>query len=155
MNGDVDRLGEWHVRHVRAVNVDARLVHERPIIVQLTSVTLHDDASADVRRLSGRLENGLRSVAVVRRDRQAARIDGQMKATSDERGHADATLNLTMVDCRPLPGSKWRSDLSSRWQADVADGLRRPTLVQGCAHAQAFGYEGTTWRPRAGGRVAS
>src|SRR5215831_3364136 len=53
-------------RHLRAVNADARLVRTSDrFIAQLTNVSLHDDASGyDVRKLTGRLEDGLRLVDV-------------------------------------------------------------------------------------------
>ena len=89
-------------RHLRAVNADARLVRTSDrFIAQLTNVSLHDDASGyDVRQLAGRLEDGLRLVDVTfAADRQAARINGRVKSTTDERGrHADVALDLATVD---------------------------------------------------------
>ena len=89
VNGDVDIVpAAGEARHLRAVNADARLVRTSDrFIAQLTNVSLHDDASGyDVRQLAGRLEDGLRLVDVTfAADRQAARINGRVKATTDER----------------------------------------------------------------------
>ncbi len=153
VNGDVDIVpAAGEARHLRAVNADARLVRTSDrFIAQLTNVSLHDDASGyDVRQLAGRLEDGLRLVDVTfAADRQAARINGRVKATTDERGrHADVALDLSSVDLVAFfEDPKWQTDLSlhADAHADAPASLDAATFtfkVAG-AHARALGYEGT------------
>jgi autotransporter translocation and assembly factor TamB len=153
VNGDVDIVpASGEARHLRAVNADARLVRTSDrFIAQLTNVSLHDDASGyDVRQLAGRLEDGLRLVDVTfAADRQAARINGRVKSTTDERGrHADVALDLATVDLQAFFNDpKWQSDLSlhADAHADAPASLDAATFtfkVAG-AHARALGYEGT------------
>ena len=118
VNGDAEIVPPSGVsRHLDGVNAEARLVRTSDhFIAQLVNVSLHDDATGyDVRKLTGRLEDGIARVDVAfAADRAASRVDGQLKATTDERGrHADVTLDLAAVDLQAFfEDPKWQSDLS-------------------------------------------
>jgi autotransporter translocation and assembly factor TamB len=154
VNGDVAIVPAGSAaRQLRAVNADGRLERSGGrFVIDLSSVTLHDDASGyDIRRLNGQLVNGVQTFdvafAAARNDSTiGGRAHGTMNGAAGS--EIDASADLARVDLQAFfSADSWRSDISIHADAkasvpgDGGDALVSFT-VKG-PRAAAFGYEGS------------
>lgn len=154
INGEIAVAADGSAaRQLRAVNADGRLARtDGRFVVDLASLTLHDDASGyDVRRLSGQLVNGVQTFDIAfDAGRGGSTIGGRLHGTTGgaSGSEIEASTDLASVDLEAfIPGESWRSDITVHADAKATVPARVEDAlvsfnVKG-PHASAFGYEGS------------